>query len=215
MQQLRILIVDDHKVIREGLKKLIDEEADMTVVGEANDGLEAVRKVTELLPDVVLMDISMRGLDGFEATRRLARESPDVKVIVLTGHENLLYIEEMLEAGAHGFANKIVDSDDLLNGIRTVANGGVYFDPLTRERLVQDSLKGKRLKGEMQRKSLTAREEEVLRLDVWRRSNQEIAQELGISVKTVETHKANYMRKLGNDPENVILYALDHGLLQR
>jgi DNA-binding NarL/FixJ family response regulator len=215
MKELRILIVDDHKVIREGLRKLIDDEPDMAVVGEANDGLEATLKAAELRPDVVLMDISMRGLDGFEATRRITHEHPEVKVIVLTGHESLSYIKEMLDAGAHGFANKVIDSEDLLEGIRTVANGGVYFDPMSRDRLVQDSLKSGRLKGETQGKSLTAREEEVLRLDVWRESNQEIAHALGISVKTVETHKANYMRKLGNDPKNVILYALDRGWLQR
>ncbi len=215
MKEVRIMIVDDHKVIREGLRKLIEEEPNMAVVGEAGDGDEAVRKAVELRPDVVLMDISMHGQNGFEATRKITQECPGVKVLVLTGHETAAYMKEMFDAGASGFANKVVDSEDLLAGIRMVANGGVYLDPMSKDRLVHDSLKERRLKGETQGKNLTAREEEVLRLDVWRKSNQEIADELGISLKTVETHKANYMRKLGNDPKNVILYALDRGWLQR
>jgi DNA-binding NarL/FixJ family response regulator len=215
METLRILIADDHRVIREGLKRLIDEEPDMTVVGEADEGEEAVRKVAELRPNLVLMDISMRGLNGFEATRRIIGEHPGVKLLILTAHENSAYMKEMLSAGARGFVNKTIGMDDLLNGIRAVAAGEVYLDPLSQERLVNDSLKEVRLKGETQGKALTAREEEVLRLDVWRKSNQEIADELGISLKTVETHKANYMRKLGNDPKNVIIYALDRGWLQR
>ena len=215
MEQLRILIVDDHKVIREGLRKLIDQEPDMAIVGEADEGGEAIRMLAELLPDLVLMDISMRGLNGFEATRQIKREHPGVKVLVLTGHENSAYLREMLDAGASGFANKAIGAEDLLKGIRAVASGEVYLDPLSREMLINESLKEVRLKGETQGKNLTPREEEVLRLDVWRKSNQEIADELGISLKTVETHKANYMRKLGNDPKNVILYALDRGWLQR
>jgi two-component system response regulator NreC len=135
--------------------------------------------------------------------------------MVLTGHENSTYMEEMLDAGARGFANKVIGLEDLLEGIRTVAGGGLYLDPASKDRVINNTLKEMRLKGETQGKTLTAREEEVLRLAVWRKSNQEIAQELGISLKTVETHKANYMRKLGNDPKNVILYALDRGWLQR
>ena len=215
MEVLRVLIADDHKIIREGLSRLLSDQPDMTVVGEADDGGEAVRKAVELRPDVVLMDISMHGLNGFEATRRITRECPEVKVLVLTGHENLAYMKEMLDAGAHGFANKVIDLEDLLEGIRTVASGGLYLDPISKERLLTDSLKTRRLKGETQGRALTEREEAVLRLDVWRKSNQEIADELGISVKTVETHKSNYMRKLGNDPKNAILYALDRGWLQR
>ena len=215
MGELRILIADDHQVIREGLRKLLEEAADMAVAGEAGDGEEAARMAEELRPDVVLMDISMRGLNGFDAARRIRRDCPGVKVFALTGHENSAYIREMLDAGATGFANKAIGSEALLEGIRTVAGGGIYLDPVSKDKLVRDSLVERRLKGETQGKSLTAREEEVLRLDVWRRSNQEIADELGISLKTVETHKANYMRKLGNDPKNVIIYALDRGWLQR
>src|ERR1044071_6219439 len=169
MSELRILIADDHQVIREGLRKLLEEAPDMAVVGEAGDGEEAVLKAGELRADMVLMDISMRGLNGFEATRRITRECPGVKVLVLTGHENSAYIREMLDAGATGFANKSIGSEALLEGIRTVASGSIYLDPISKDRLVKDSLGERRLKGETQGKALTAREEEVLRLDVWRK----------------------------------------------
>ncbi len=196
MEKLKILLAEDHRILREGLKRLIDEQPNMEVVGEADNGIAAWQQAQELEPDIVLMDITMPRLNGAEATEKIRELCPNVKVIALTGHRASAYLNEVLKAGASGYVLKQAAIDELIDAIQTVSRGGTYIDSASRESLVHSPLDDRVYKGESQGKPLSQREIQVLSLVANGYTNKEIANELSISVKTVETHKANSMQKL-------------------
>ncbi len=215
MSKLKILLADDHKVMRDGLKVLINAQPDMEVTGEAGDGQAAWQQAKDSTPDVVVMDVSMPQMGGARATERIKRECPEVKIIALTAHEDRSYVSQLLEAGASGYMLKVAASEDLINAIRVVAAGGVYLDPAVADKVLDGYRRGKPLKGESQGAKLAQREEEVLRLIAEGYINKEIAARLSISTKTVETHKARAMEKLGlRSRAALVRYALDQGWLQ-
>jgi len=213
-RRCRILVADDHAIVRQGLKLLIDSQPDMEVVAEAADGSAALEQASVARPDIVLLDISMPRTNGLLAARTLKQRQPDVRIIALTRHEDERYVEEFLRAGASGYVLKQSAPADFLKAVRAVAAGGVYLDPSMTGR-VADGLLGaqKQPVGEGGAK-LTDRESEVLRLVAVGHSNVEIATQLNISVKTVEVHKANAMRKLGlSGRVDVIRYGVLQGWL--
>jgi DNA-binding NarL/FixJ family response regulator len=194
---LRILVVDDHAIVRQGLKLLIDRQPDMEVVAEAADGNTALTLADAVKPQIVVMDVSMPGLSGLVATRALKQRQPHVAVVALTRHDDDTYLEELLRAGASAYVLKQSDPTAFLQAIRAVAAGGIYLDPLMTTRVADGLLAGTvHVKAEADPK-LTERESEVLRLVAVGHSNLEIAARLDISVKTVEVHKSHAMGKLG------------------
>lgn len=214
MTKLRILIADDHKIIRDGLLRLIDSEPDMEVVGEAGDAQSALQRVRDLGPDVVVMDITMPGMSAARATELIKSESPGVKVIVLTGHEEKGYIGEMLRAGVSGYVLKLTAVEELINAIRRVAADETYLDPVAAGKVVDSYVRQKSPQPGTRREILTQREEDVLRLVALGYVNKEIATRLDISVKTVESHKRNFMEKLGlRSRAEIVRYALSRGWL--
>lgn len=205
--KLRLLLVDDHNVVRAGLRSLIDAQTDMEVVGEAADGEAACRLAFELRPDVTIMDVSMPLLNGAAATARIMRDRPEAKVLALTVHEDRGYLQQLLEAGASGYLLKRAAADDLIQAVRTVARGGIYLDPNLAGKLV-----GRLARQPSQGDQPSEREEEVLRLIARGFTNREIAAHLDVSVKTIETHKARFMQKLGLESRAAIVaYAIGRG----
>lgn len=195
--KLRIVLADDHTIVRQGLKLLIDGQPDMMVVGEAPDGAAVLEQAKALKPDIVVMDISMPGMNGLVATRTLKRAQAHVAIVVLTRHEDDAYVQELLRAGASGYVLKHSPPPQLLGAIRAVAAGGVYLDPAVSGRVADGLLDGRLDRRRAADATITERESEVLRLVAVGHSNKDIAGRLDISVKTVELHKANAMRKLG------------------
>jgi DNA-binding NarL/FixJ family response regulator len=212
---LRILIVDDHAIVRQGLKLLIDSQPDMAVVGEAADGKAALEYAQSLNPDIVVMDISMPGMSGLRATRTLKQQQATVSIVALTRHDDDTYIEELLRAGASAYVLKHSPPAELLKAIRAVAAGGVYVDPAMTSRVADGILAGPvETTSRAASVTITERESEVLRLVAVGYTNLEIAERLKISAKTVEVHKANAMRKLGMTGRvDVIRYAALQGWL--
>jgi DNA-binding NarL/FixJ family response regulator len=211
---LRILVADDHAIVRQGLKLLIDSQQDMQVVAEAADGNAALERADAVKPDIVVMDISMPGMNGLTATRRLKERQPQVTIVALTRHEDEAYLEELLRAGASAYILKQSAPADFLQAIRAVAAGGIYLDPAMTSRVAGGLLAGKPHVNAETSAKLTERESEVLRLVAVGHSNVEIAARLGIAVKTVEVHKANAMRKLGlTGRVDVIRYGVLQGWL--
>ena len=196
MGKLQILLADDHAIVREGLKRLVDSEADMSVIGEAADGAEAIEKAVRLCPDVVVMDVSMGNVNGAEATRRIRADCPGTRVLALTVHEDTSYLRELLDAGAVGYMLKRAAADELIRAIRAVASGGVYVDPRIAGKLV-NTFGTTRTGSNSAMADLSERETAVLRFIAQGYTNKEIASQLGLSVKTVETYKARSMEKLG------------------
>lgn len=214
MSTLRIVLADDHVMLRDGLKSLVNAQPDMEVVGEADDGRAALEKAQELRPDVVVMDISMPELNGIQATEQLKCRSCGTKVLVLTAYDEVGYLRQLLEAGASGYVLKKAAAEDLVKAIRVVASGGVYLDPTLAGKVVDGYVGRKKLRGALQGVELSGREEEVLRLVAWGYTNKEVAGYLNISVKTVETHKTNLMEKLDlNGRSEIVRYALRRGWL--
>ena len=216
MSVIRILIAEDHKTVREGLKLIIEAEADMKVVGEAGDGRETVRLASELEPNVIVMDISMPELNGLAASAKLKSIAPDIKILTLTRHTDKAYLRELLQAGVSGYVLKQSESSEMLRAIRSIAAGGSYLDPaITSDVFSIIYGNQNKLRGETEGNSLSARESKVLRLIARGYSNKEIAAQLDISVKTVETQKALAMRKLNINRRNEIVeYAILQGWLQ-
>lgn len=212
MNAIRLVLADDHATIREALKLLLSVQPDLQVVGEAEDGQQAVDAAVALRPDVLLMDVSMPGMNGLQATAAVKQRAPSVKVLPLTRHAEESYLGELLRAGASGYALKQSSSVELVNAIRTVASGRPYLDPA-----LNGGLLGLFVQGRTVRKppDLTPRETEVLQLTAWGHSNKEIASRLGLSVKTVEVHKTNGMRKLGMTSRlQLVRFALLRGWFQ-
>jgi two-component system response regulator NreC len=210
----RVLLADDHVTVRHGLRLLIDGQPDMKVIAEASDGAAAVQRALELTPDVVVMDISMPGMNGLVATRTLKQARPQMAVITLTRHSDDAYLQELLRAGVSGYVLKQSASSELLQAIRVAASGGQYLDSTLTARVTAGFLgrEGKRVgKSGAQ---VSDREAEVLRLIASGYSNKEIAARLDLSVKTVEAHKANAMRKLGLTGRiDIVKYAILQGWL--
>jgi two-component system, NarL family, response regulator NreC len=194
---VRILIADDHAVVRQGLKLLISSQPDMTVVGEAPDGAAALRQADALNPDIVVMDVSMPDMNGLIATRTLKQRRPEVAIIALTRHDDNTFLQELLRAGASGYVLKQSNPVEFLQAIRAVAAGGVYLDPAMTPRVADGLLTRTARNPNQPRTPITERESDVLRLIAIGHSNKEVAAQLNISVKTVEVHKANAMKKLG------------------
>jgi DNA-binding NarL/FixJ family response regulator len=206
---LRVVLADDHVTVRHGLRLLLDAQPDLTVVGEADDGRAALQRVQELDPDVVVMDISMPGMSGLSATRVLKEARPRVAIVVLTRHADDAYLHEMLRAGAAAFVLKQSPSTELIQAIRAAAAGGQYLDANVTSRVT-----GGLLARDSKRAGprLTDREAEVLRMIARGYSNKEIASQLDLSVKTIEVHKANGMRKLGlRGRADIVQFAIVQG----
>jgi DNA-binding NarL/FixJ family response regulator len=210
--KLRVVLADDHAVVREGLRALIDRQADMEVVGEAGDGRAAIEATERLRPDVVVMDLSMPVLNGTRATREMLWRNPALRILVLTVHEERSYLRELLEAGAAGYLLKRAAPDELVQAIRGVAGGGVYVDPHLIPDVLDRSVRAARRDGVPEGRPLTGREEEVMRLIARGYSNKEIAAQLSLSVKTVETHKARATEKLDlHNRAGIVRYAMQKG----
>ena len=215
---MRVLLADDHAIVREGLKLLVNAQADMEVVAEAANGRVAVQKGQQFRPDVIVMDISMPLVSGPTAARQIKQTLPQTKMLALSVHEDKSYLREMLEAGASGYVLKRSAANDLIHAIRTVAGGGVYLDPSLAVRVVGDLVRKPQSAGpfrvEGMGSDLSERESEVLRRIAQGYSNKEIAAQLSLSVKTVETYKARSMEKLSLDSRvDIVRYALQQGWL--
>jgi two-component system response regulator NreC len=211
---IRILIADDHGVIRAGLRALLDGFPDITIIGEAADGGEALTKAVELKPDIVLMDLSMPHMGGIEATRQLVQHEPGIRILILTVHEDEDLLKEVIRAGAAGYIVKRSEQDDLLHAIRVVARGDLYVHPsMTRALFSEPSSNASPKVYEVE--TLTSREIEVLVLLAKGYTNRQIAEQLCISQRTVEGHRANLSGKLGlHSRVELVEYVEKHGLMK-
>ncbi|MGA8197353.1 MAG: response regulator transcription factor [Acetobacteraceae bacterium] len=209
----RVLMVDDHPVVLAGLKALVEADADFEVVGNARDGRTALRLAKQLLPDVVVLDISMPEMNGIEVATALLAERPECRVLVLTVHDDRAYLRQLVEAGVSGYLLKRSASDELIRALHAVVSGGMYLDPAVAGKVVGRARRA--LHPQLgQVTELSERETEVLRLVAGGHSNKEISTRLNISVKTVETYKARAMEKLGyRSRVELVRYAADQGWL--
>jgi len=214
VSKIRLLLVDDHQIVRAGLRMLFSAEPTVEIIGEAASGEAAVAAVEDLEPDVVLMDVAMPGIGGVEATRRIKASHPQVAVLALTMHEDEEYFFEMLAAGASGYVPKRAAPDDLMSAINIVRQGDVYIYPSLARLLVKDFLHRSEASAPETREELTPREQEVLTFIAEGYSNREIADVLVISVKTVDRHRENIMRKLQlHNRVELVKYAIEKGLI--
>ena len=214
MQKIKVLVVDDHTIVRDGICALLGLVGDIEVVGEAANGSEALKMVKELEPDVVLMDISMPIMDGLEATRRICKEFPRIRVLVLTQYDDKEYVFPVIEAGASGFISKVAASSELASGIRYVYQGDSYLSPSVTRLLIEDYRHVGRQGIHDPYERLTERERDVLKLVAEGYTNQEIADMLVVSPKTVEGHKTNLMAKLDiHNRIELVKYALRKGII--
>ena len=212
---MRILLADDHGVVRRGLRTLVETDPSMAIVAEASDGLEAVRLCAETRPDVAIFDVAMPKLNGIDAAAQAIKHQADLKVILLSMHSDESYIVRGLAAGARGYLLKEATDDDLLTAIRTVASGRPFFNPSVSQVLLEDymrSLQDRALENTYH--LLTDREKEVMQLLAEGRSNKEVAATLSIGLSTVETHRAHLMQKLGlHNTAEIVLYAVRKGVV--
>lgn len=209
---IRVLIADDHTIVRSGVRLLLENEPDIQVVGEALDGAQAVERVAVLQPDVVLMDIGMPGIDGLEATRQIKDRFPHIQVVVLTMHRSEEYFFEILKAGASGYLLKGADTDDLIKAIRVAHCGEVFLYPSMAQKLLQEFIFQAHSENDKTRR-LSPREKEIIRLLADGYSNKDIAKKLVLSLSTVHTHIGNLMSKLClNNRRDLIQYARKQGL---
>ena len=215
MNKLRIVLADDHKIVREGIRLLINSQTDMEVVGEAGDGEAAIARVAELMPDIVVMDISMPELNGLMATKRLKRISPQIKILTLTRHTDDGYVQQLIQAGVTGYVLKQSAPTELINAIRVVGAGKSYLDPTLTEKVMGGYVRQATALAGASKVVISDRESDVIRLIAWGHSNKDIAVRMEISVKTVEAHKANAMRKLGIASRiDIVRYAILQGWLE-
>lgn len=210
-ESIRVLIADDHTIVRSGLHLLLESEPDIEVVGEAIDGLAAVKLAEELLPEVVLMDIGMPGLNGIEATRQIKESSPDVAILILTMHRSDEYFFQVLEAGASGYVLKGAETTELITAVRSVARGDVFLYPSVARQLVQQYLNQTDTDPPGGPK-LTQREREILKLIAEGYSTKDIAEQLVVSPSTIHSHRTNLMQKLNlSKRHELVQYAREHG----
>lgn len=193
---VRIILADDHNIVREGLRSLIEKETDLEVVGEANDGRKAVHLAGELKPDLVIMDVSMPELNGIEATRQITRDMPDIKVLALSMHSDKRFVAGILKAGAAGYLLKDCAFEEMAGAIKAVAGGGTYLSPGVAGAVVQDYVRRLSDSDSSPSTVLTPREREVVQLLAEGKSTKQVAARLHVSVKTVETHRRQVMEKL-------------------
>lgn len=213
MSNLRIVLADDHPVVREGLKALLNAEADLSVVGEACNGAEALAQLEYKRPDLLLTDISMPGQSGVELAKQVAARWPMIRVLALSVHEEIAYVQQLLAVGASGYVLKRSASAELITAVRSVTAGEIYIDPLVAGRLVGTMVDGPHAYA-TRRVPLSEREHNVLRMIAQGYSNKEVAATLAISAKTVETYKARAMEKLGLSSRVAIVgYAVECGWL--
>jgi DNA-binding NarL/FixJ family response regulator len=214
MTKIRVLLADDHRILRDGIRALFDDQSDIEVVGEAEDGLKTVKMVAQLRPDVVVMDIAMPLLNGLEATRQIQRDHPRVKVLILTMHENEEYIRQVLAAGALGYVLKDAAARDLLGAIRAVYQGEAVLSPAITRLVIEDYLRWGDIRAEDTSDGLTPREREVLQLIAEGYTNKEMAEILSLSVKTIQSHRTNLMSKLDlHDRGELIKYAIQKKII--
>ena len=210
MKRTRILLADDHAVVRQGFKMILDAQADMEIVGEAANGREAVELAGQLHPDIVVMDVAMPELNGIEATRRLLAEHPHTRVIALSMHKDSVYVREILRAGARGYLLKDSGADDLVKAVRAVAGGESYLSPAVSNAVLDDYRKHVTNPIDL----LTSREREVLQMLAEGKTNKEIAVVLNLSVYTVDAHRGRIMEKLNLHSINeLVRFALRNGLI--
>ena len=215
METLRVLIADDHAIVRAGIRLLLDSQEGIEIVGEAKDGAEAVAKTRELSPDVVLMDVAMPGLSGLEATREIRQTNPDTRVLMLTMHDDEEYFFQAVSLGASGYILKEATPEEVVSAIRIVSRGGVAFHPSLGRKLLDDYLHRVQAGEESESYSLlTEREREILGLTAEGSSAREIGEKLALSPRTVERHRANLMEKLDlHNRSEVVQYAIRKGML--
>jgi DNA-binding NarL/FixJ family response regulator len=214
MEKISVLIAEDHETVREGLKLILSAQSDMEVVGDAGDGRAAIELAQRLNPDVVLMDVSMPSMNGLKATAKLKSCCPESHVLALTRHKDDGYLQQMLSAGASGYVLKQSSPSELIHAIRAVAKGGKYLDPTVAGK-VMGRFVGRSTTSTEKLPEITDREAEVLRLISWGHSNKDIANRLDLSVKTVEVHKTNAMKKLGmNSRIDIVRYAVLQGWME-
>ena len=212
--QIRVLIVDDHTIVRSGVRLLLKAEPDIEVIGEATDGMQALELAGQMHPDVVLMDIAMPGMDGLAATRLIKSQNPEIQILVLTMHRSDEYFFEMLKAGASGYLLKGADTTDLIKAIRVVFRGEAFLYPSMAQKLLQNYI-NQESTDPTNNSSLSPREKEILHYFVEGYSNKEIAEKLVISLSTVYTHYNNLMSKLGlRSRHELVQYARQHGLIR-
>lgn len=212
MNKIRLLIVDDHAVLRDALRALLSLSEDMEIVGEASDGVEAIEKVQELQPDVVVMDLYMPKMDGLEATHRIKKDYPRVKVLVLTQYDNKEYILSAIKAGASGYLPKKALSSELITAIRSVYQGNPFLYPSVASALIENY---RQRADEEPFDRLTPRMKEILRLIAEGNTSRQIAERLGLSLKTVHSHRAKLMEKLEiHNSTELIKYAVRKGLVK-
>jgi DNA-binding NarL/FixJ family response regulator len=217
MKRITVVLAEDHMIVREGFRKMLELETDLEVIGEAKDGRQAAALVKKLRPEVVLMDIAMPLLNGLEATRQILKAVPDTKIIMLSAHSDDAYINNATESGAMGFLLKQTSSHEVCRAIRDVQNGKTFFSPSVSMRLkrLNPQLSGR--EGRLNKKvvHLTSREMEVLQLIAEGEANKQIALELGIGIKTVEKHREHLMQKLDiHDTAGLTRYAIGAGIIE-
>jgi DNA-binding NarL/FixJ family response regulator len=217
MQKIKVLLADDHVVVRQGLRALLAAEQDIDIVGEADNGRQAVQMVKKTLPNVAIIDIAMPVLNGLEATRQITRSVPATKVLILSSYSDDEYVSQLTEAGAAGYLVKQTAANDLLKAIREASKGNAFFSPSIAKRL-RDQCREAFVSGQPVRKRadyLTTREAEVLQLIAEGRANKQIAAELSISIKTVEKHRQQVMNKLGiHDVAGLTRHAIAKGIIE-
>jgi two-component system response regulator NreC len=214
MDKIRILIADDHTIVRDGIRSLFEDEPDLEVIGEAEDGRSAVQLTNQLEPDVVIMDIAMPLLNGLEATRQIKRNKSNVKVLVLTMHDNEEYIRQVLASGAAGYVLKDTAAKELIGAIRAVYKGESILSPAITRLVIEDYLRWGDVQTKDATNGLTSREREVLQLIAEGYKNKEIAEILSISIKTVQAHRSNLMNKLDlHNRGELIKYAIQKKII--
>jgi two-component system response regulator NreC len=215
MDKIRIILADDHTILRAGIRALLENEPDMIVIGEAEDGRSALKLTCQLLPDIVLMDIAMPLLSGLESTRQIRRDCPQVKVLILTMHDREEYIRQALANGAMGFILKDASSQELLGAIRAVFQGEAVLSPAVTRLVIEDYLRWGGIQKDPTSDGLSPREREVLQLIAEGYSNRQISEIMSISIKTVQTHRMNLMSKLDlHDRADLIKYAIQRKIIE-
>lgn len=215
MDRIRILLADDHAILRDGIRALLQDEPDMLVIGEAEDGHTTLRLIAELEPDVVVLDISMPMLNGLDAARQIKRDHPRTRVLILTMHENEEYVRQVLASGAMGYILKDAAAHEPIDAIRAVHRGEAVLSPAITRLVIEDYLRWGDLQTNHQENDLSPREREILQLIAEGYTNKQIAEILFISIKTVQTHRTNLMSKLDlHDRGELIKYAIQKKIIE-